>query len=157
VSLESPTASRSQLRNPTGSWESRLRKLARPDLLVLDDFGLRDFTLTQADDFYELVSERARKGSFVITSNRAPQDWYALFPNPVVAEGILDRLINSSHHVFMQGRSYRPNKRPGREVAQKHPRSRDPHGHRGPGVSLLRAVSGPFSPHPAKPSRRWLH
>lgn len=109
-----------------GSWEARLRRLARPDLLVLDDFGLRDFTVTQADDFYELVSERARKGSFVITSNRAPQDWYGLFPNPVVAEGILDRLINSAHHVFMQGRSYRPNKRPGRDAAHKPHRPRDP-------------------------------
>jgi DNA replication protein DnaC len=101
-----------------GSWESRLRKLARYDLLILDDFGLRDFTVAQADDFYELVSERLRQGSIVITSNRAPSDWYALFPNPVVAEGILDRVINSSHHLLMDGKSYRPNKRPGRSEAK---------------------------------------
>jgi hypothetical protein len=39
------------------------------------------------------------------TSNRTPADSYGLFPNPVVAEGILDRLINSGYHVLMEGRS----------------------------------------------------
>nr|WP_272924240.1 ATP-binding protein [Streptomyces sp. SID5789] len=48
----------------------------------------------------------------IVTSNRAPSDWYPLFPNPVVAESLLDRLINTSHQVIMNGPSYRPNKRP---------------------------------------------
>jgi hypothetical protein len=42
-----------------------------------------------------------------------PDDWYSLFPNPVVSESILDRLVNSAHHVHMDGKSYRPTKRPG--------------------------------------------
>ena len=46
----------------------------------------------------------------------APVDWYPLFPNPVVAESLLDRLINTSHQVFMNGPSYRPNKSPARVV-----------------------------------------
>jgi len=46
----------------------------------------------------------------------APVDWYPLFPSPVVAESLLDRLINNSHQVFMNGPSYRPSKRPGRVV-----------------------------------------
>jgi hypothetical protein len=46
----------------------------------------------------------------------APVDWYPLFPNPVVAESLLDRLINTSHQVFMNGPSYRPSKRPGRVI-----------------------------------------
>ena len=97
-----------------GTWEARLRRHARADLLIIDDFGMRDFTLSQADDLYELISERhTRRSSLIITSNRAPADWYALFANPVVAEGMLDRLINNAHHILMQGRSYRPNKRPG--------------------------------------------
>jgi DNA replication protein DnaC len=49
----------------------------------------------------------------IITSNRAPADWYPLFPNPVVAESLLDRLINTSHQITMDGPSYRPHKRPG--------------------------------------------
>ena len=55
--------------------------------------------------------DRVRGGS-----NRGPADWCPLFPNPVVAESLLDRLINTSHQVFMNGPSYRPNKRPGRDI-----------------------------------------
>lgn len=95
------------------SWAKRLAELARPALLILDDFAMRELTPQQADDLYELVTERARTSrSMILTSNRAPQDWYPLFPNPVVAESLLDRLINNSHQVFMNGPSYRPNKRP---------------------------------------------
>ncbi|MCE7003120.1 IS21-like element helper ATPase IstB [Kibdelosporangium philippinense] len=93
------------------TWDKRLRELTRPDILILDDFGMRELTATQADDLYELITERTGR-SLILTSNRAPQDWYPLFPNPVVAESLLDRLINTSHQVFMNGPSYRPKKRP---------------------------------------------
>jgi len=99
-----------------GSWEARLHRWGRPRVLILDDFALRGFTAPQADDLYELVAER-RGGSFILASNRAPADWYGLFPNPVVAEGVLDRLVNSAHHVAMLGKSFRPNQRPGRTPA----------------------------------------
>jgi DNA replication protein DnaC len=95
-----------------GSWAARLRRWSRPRLLILDDFGLRVMSTSQADDFYELVCDR-RRASMILTSNRAPADWYGLFPNPVVAEGVLDRLVNSAHHVLMDGKSYRPTRRPG--------------------------------------------
>jgi DNA replication protein DnaC len=96
------------------SWNKRLGELSRPALLVLDDFAMRELTAQQADDLYELVSERTRLGrSMILTSNRSPVDWYPLFPNPVVAESLLDRLINSSHQIFMNGPSYRPRKSPG--------------------------------------------
>ena len=94
------------------SWETRLHRWARPTVLILDDFAIRDFTLTQADDLYELVTERGARPA-IFTANRQASDWYTLFPNPVVAESILDRIVNSAHHVHMDGRSYRPNRRPG--------------------------------------------
>jgi len=94
------------------SWDARLRRWARPSVLILDDFAMRDFTVGQADDLYELVTERAAK-STIFTANRQASDWYSLFPNPVVAESILDRVVNTAHHVAMVGKSYRPNKRPG--------------------------------------------
>ncbi|MCX4826102.1 IS21-like element helper ATPase IstB [Streptomyces sp. NBC_01142] len=93
------------------TWTKRIRELVRPDVLILDDFAMRQLTAAQADDLYELVSERQGR-SLIITSNRAPSDWYPLFPNPVVAESLLDRLINTSHQVIMNGPSFRPNKRP---------------------------------------------
>jgi len=95
------------------SFETRLRRWARPAVLIPGDFAMRAFTATQADDLYGLVTERAGR-SLVITANRAAADWYGLFPNPVVAESILDRLVNTAHHLHMDGRSYRPNHRPGR-------------------------------------------
>jgi DNA replication protein DnaC len=99
------------------TWEARLRRWARPSILILDDFAIRDFTLTQADDLYELVTERAGRPA-IFTANRRAADWYSLFPNPVVAESILDRIVNSAHHVQMDGRSYRPNRRPGAKAAR---------------------------------------
>lgn len=100
-----------------GTWTRRLRELARPAVLILDDFAMRELTAVQADDLYELITERAGR-SVIMTSNRTPIDWYPLFPNPVVAESLLDRLINNSHQLFMNGASYRPHRRPGRVTDQ---------------------------------------
>jgi DNA replication protein DnaC len=97
-----------------GTWEARLRHYLLPPLLLLDDFAMREYTSQQADDLYELISERTRAGSMIVASNRAPQDWYPLFPNPVLAEGALDRLLGRAHHLVLQGRSYRPLQRPDR-------------------------------------------
>lgn len=97
-----------------GTWDARLRRYLQPDLLILDDFAMKEFTPQQAEDIYELIDERSRSGSLVVASNRSAQDWYSLFPNPVLAEGILDRLINRAHHVILTGTSYRPLLRPGR-------------------------------------------
>ena len=102
------------------TWDKRLRELTRPAVLVLDDFAMRELTAPQADDLYELITERAGK-TLILTSNRAPADWYPLFPNPVVAESLLDRLINNSHQCFMNGPSYRPNKSPSRVVPTGNP------------------------------------
>jgi len=100
------------------TWETRLRRWARPAVLVIDDFAMRSFTPMQSDDLYELVTERAGK-SLITTANRAAADWYSLFPNAVVAESILDRVVNSAHHIHMDGKSYRPNIRPGAPERKK--------------------------------------
>jgi DNA replication protein DnaC len=93
------------------SWQTRLARWARPTILIFDDFAMRDFTLAQADDLYELITERTGKPS-IFTANRQATDWYSLFPNPVVAESILDRIVNAAHHIHMDGKSYRPTQRP---------------------------------------------
>jgi DNA replication protein DnaC len=90
------------------SWERQIRKYLNPDLLILDDFGLTVLTPIQAEDLYELVTERHLKSSIVITSNRPPQDWVALFPDPVMANSALDRLSHHAHHIMIdEGESYR--------------------------------------------------
>jgi len=82
-------------------------------------FGTKELSPQQAEYLYELICERYRVGSMIVVSNRAPKDWYALFPNPVFAEGALDRLVNSAHHVFMPGKSYRPVHRPGHDAVPR--------------------------------------
>ncbi len=100
-----------------GSWQTRLGRYVSPELLVLDDFAMGEYTQSQAEDLYELVGRRYRRGSLILTTNREPKDLYPLFPNPVLAEGLLDRLINSAHVVTMLGRSYRPKQRPAGQKA----------------------------------------
>lgn len=95
-----------------GSWQQRFRRYVTPALLILDDFGMREFSVTQTEDLYELVNRRYRRGSVIITANREPKDLYPLFPNPVLAEGLLDRLVNSAFVITLLGNSYRPTQRP---------------------------------------------
>jgi DNA replication protein DnaC len=94
------------------SWEAEIRRFLAPDLLIIDDFGLKPMSMLQAEDFYEIVAERHLRGSIVVTSNRPPADWLPLFPDPVMANSALDRLAHSAHHVVMKGESYRKRRRP---------------------------------------------
>lgn len=95
-----------------GSYQTRLRRYLSPAVLILDDFAMREYTVPQSEDLYEVVSRRYRRGSLIVTTNREPQDLYPLFPNPVLAEGLLDRLLNSAYVITMLGQSYRPRQRP---------------------------------------------
>ena len=94
-----------------GSWGRRLHAYTKPELLILDDFAMREFTGPQADDIYEIVSSRLRQ-SIIVTTNREPDDWYPLFPNAVVAESLFDRLVNNAHQLRLNAPSYRARNRP---------------------------------------------
>ena len=61
-----------------------------PDLLILDDLGLHRMTQQQSIDLYELVIARHRTASFVITSNRAVDEWLGLFDDPILGNSALD-------------------------------------------------------------------
>jgi DNA replication protein DnaC len=102
-----------------GTWDKRLRRYIKPDLLILDDFALREFTKSQAEDLYELIDQRYRGGSMIVTANRSLKDWYPLFPNPVIAESALDRLISCSHIITLTGNSYRTLLRPDKALAME--------------------------------------
>ena len=93
------------------SWEAKLKKLLIPDLLIIDDFGLKSLTHHQAEDIYELIAERYLKKSIIVTSNRTVEAWVELFPDPVVANAALDRLSHRSNHIILDGPSYRRDNR----------------------------------------------
>ena len=102
-----------------GTWEKRLRRYLKPDLLILDDFAMKELTKFQAEDFYELIDQRYRSGSMIATANRSPEDWYPLFPNPVIAESALDRLVSCSHVITLTGKSYRALLRPDKALEKE--------------------------------------
>ena len=103
------------------SLEAELRKLARVDLLILDDFALKPLDATETNDFYELVVERHRRASTILTSNREPAEWLSLMSDALLAQSAVDRLTSGAHTLVIEGPSYR----------QRHPQRRaaiDPEG-----------------------------
>jgi DNA replication protein DnaC len=87
--------------------EAEMRKLARIDLLVLDDFALRPLDTTQTNDFYELVVERHRRASTIVTSNREPSEWLTMMSDALLAQSAVDRLTSGAHTLLIEGPSYR--------------------------------------------------
>jgi DNA replication protein DnaC len=87
--------------------EKTFRSFLSPDLLILDDFGLQRLAAQQSTDLYELIIARHRQSSFVITSNRAVEEWLGLFDDSILGNSALDRLANASYQIVIEGTSYR--------------------------------------------------
>ncbi len=98
------------------SAERTFRSFLTPDLLILDDFGLHRFTAQQSANIYELILNRHRASSFVITSNRAVEEWLSLFEDPILGNSALDRLANASYQIVIEGSSYRERLSPHRAL-----------------------------------------
>lgn len=95
-----------------GSHDRVIGSYLRPDLLIIDDYGIKEMTREEAGDFYEIVLERYERRSTIITSARAPEEWQALFPDPILGNSALDRLAHSSYQILMEGESIRKQNRP---------------------------------------------
>lgn len=90
-----------------GTLERRLQSILRPDLLILDDFGLKPLAPPGPEDLYDVINERYEKGSIMLTSNRAPSEWPTLFGDPLLASAGLDRLAHRATVVVITGTSFR--------------------------------------------------
>jgi DNA replication protein DnaC len=90
------------------TYDKRLAGYLRPDLLVLDDFGLKPLPLPAGpSDLYDVIAERYERASIALTSNRDPGEWPELFGDPLLANAALDRLADKAHVLSITGRSYR--------------------------------------------------
>lgn len=89
-----------------------IKKLIKMDLLTIDDFGFKKIDQQSAEYLYAIVDARYATKSIILTSNRAMSDWAAIFPDPVIANAILDRLAHNSHQIIIKGESYRKKFRP---------------------------------------------
>ena len=94
------------------SYEAELRKIISVDLLVLDDFAMDGLDATESRDLYEILLERYRTGSIVVTSNRGPDEWLATFADPIRAQSAIDRFTSNAYDLIVEGESYRPRLKP---------------------------------------------
>ena len=74
---------------------------------ILDDFGLKPLQPPGPEDLYDVINERYERGSILLTSNRAPNEWPDLFLDPLLASAGLDRLLDRAEVVIIRGASYR--------------------------------------------------
>lgn len=105
-----------------GSYERKLQRFTNPAVLVMDDLGLRRLAHDEPLDLYEIIRQRYERGSTIITSNRALDEFPSLFGDPLLASAAMDRLLHHSHVLVIEGESYRNPRRSqgkGKEVESK--------------------------------------
>lgn len=81
-------------------------------MLILDDFALKGLGASETADIYEIIVERHRKASTIITSNREPAEWLALMTDPLLAQSAIDRLQSAAFELIVEGESYRRRQKP---------------------------------------------
>lgn len=99
---------RELLSEQTYAQESRLLKqYLKPDLLIIDDMGLKTLPPKSGEILLEIIVRRYEKHSTIMTSNRPIEEWGKLLCDVPAASAILDRLLHHAHIIAIEGRSYR--------------------------------------------------
>lgn len=92
----------------TGGYERKLQQLARIELLIIDDFGLKPIRSPHDEDFHDLIAERYERTATIITSNLDFDEWGDAFPaNKMLGAATLDRLRHGAWRVVLDGVSFR--------------------------------------------------
>ncbi len=89
------------------SYDKKLLRFTSPEVLIVDDVGLRPLDGDEPIDLYEAIRARYERGSMIVTSNRALEEWYPLFRDDLMASAAMDRLLHHSNVVVMEGNSFR--------------------------------------------------
>ena len=90
-----------------GTYVRLLAKLARFDLLVVDDWGLAALGDEERRDFLEVVEDRSEIRSTILTSQLPIEKWHDHVADPTIADAICDRLLHNAHRLVLQGPSRR--------------------------------------------------
>lgn len=93
-----------------GSYGKHMKELAKVDVLLLDDFGLKSFTDEHRHDLLELLDDRHEKRATIITSQLPIKLWHETIGNSTLADAILDRVVHNAHRLEMKGESLRKTK-----------------------------------------------
>jgi DNA replication protein DnaC len=94
-----------------GSYSKQLNQLAKIDLLILDDFGLEALQVSDRNDLLEIIEDRHKLKSTLITSQLAVKHWHEHIGEPTIADAILDRLIHYAYQLELKGDSMRKSKK----------------------------------------------
>ena len=97
-----------------GSLRSLLARLARLDVLVVDDWAMAPLADAERRDFLEVCQDRYQRRSMILTSQLPVAKWHEQIGDPTLADSILDRLVHNAHRIEMRGESMRK-KRGGKE------------------------------------------
>jgi DNA replication protein DnaC len=90
-----------------GSHDRRMLRFTTPDLLIIDDLGLRLLRDDEPVDLYEIIRTRYERHSTLITSNRTAPEMGELFGDPLLASAAMDRLLHDAHVLILEGASFR--------------------------------------------------
>jgi DNA replication protein DnaC len=90
-----------------GRYAKLLAKIARIDLLILDDWGLQAMTAHHRRDLMEIVEDRYGRGSLLITSQVPVNRWHEVIGDPTIADAILDRIVHAAYRIELDGESMR--------------------------------------------------
>ncbi len=90
-----------------GSYGKRLQKLARLQVLILDDWGLSALQDTERRDLLEIMEDRHNRTSTIITSQLPISKWHDVIGEPTIADAILDRVVHNAHKIELKGESVR--------------------------------------------------
>ena len=90
-----------------GSYSKNLRQLAKLDLLILDDFGIKPLSQNERLDLLEIIEDRHGNHSTIITSQLPISSWHDYLNEPTVADALLDRLLANAHRLELKGESLR--------------------------------------------------
>ena len=90
------------------SYERKLLRFTTPDLLIVDDVGLRPLRDYEPEDVFEIIRQRYERGATIWTANRSEDEWYALFgDNELLASAAMDRLMHHATTITITGESFR--------------------------------------------------
>ncbi|MFM8454490.1 MAG: IS21-like element helper ATPase IstB [Gammaproteobacteria bacterium] len=98
---------RTKMSRAEGTIIKLFERLAKTDLLILDDFGLTHLDRQQQLDLMEIVEDRHGKKSTLIASQLPVPSWFEIIGEETIADAILDRLINTSYRIELKGESMR--------------------------------------------------
>jgi DNA replication protein DnaC len=93
-----------------GTYTRFLTRLAKVDVLILDDWGLSKLIAEQRRDLLEILEDRHDNRSTIVTSQLPLDQWHHIIGDPTLADAILDRLVHNAYKINLKGESMRKNK-----------------------------------------------